>query len=191
MSTVTATPSKAALLASLPKTPKGKKESNTPVVQVPSDIEAVLREMQELRLAMADGKARLDMLSTQVAPVAETLRRQESVKAQAHLSSVSLMGIALWESQRKCTIPLTEEARLRPMFNGKFDDFFKQKTVVTVDVDKMSDEALALLVRDGAASEVTVLKPTEALYAARSTDPNTAALCDAATIQPTSFLKWS
>ena len=190
MSNTTKVSNKLDILASLPTTQKDKAGSKAPVISIDSALEAKLKEIGELKTVMKDAEGHLALLTADVMPAVEQMRRAMCVRDQKHLSSISLAGVAMLIVQNKYSaLPVTEEDRLRSVFVN-FDECFTRKTTLTVDVEKISPEALGLLVRDGAATVAMVLKPTESLHAARSTDPDVGARCDAAGLRPVSYLKF-
>ena len=190
MGSTTAVSNKLDILASLPETQKDKGGSKSPVVSIDADLEAKLKEIGELKTAMKDAEGQLALLMSEALPVAEQMRRAMCVRDQKHLTSISLAGVAMLVVQNKYSaIPLSEEDRLRGVF-GNFDECFQRKVTLTVDVEKLSAETVARLVQDGAATKCEILKPTEFLHAARSTDPNMGALCDSSGLRPVSFLKF-
>jgi hypothetical protein len=193
METMTAAPSvadKLAALAAIPEKVTDKGGSKVPVVAITPELDAKLKEIAALKATMKDAEGYLSLLVADVMPQCEQLRRELSIKEQRHLTAISLGGGTVLVSQNKyASLPLTEEERLRRTFNGKFLEYFQRKVVLTVDVEKISGEALALLVRDGAAMKTETIKPTESLHFARSTDSNVAALCDGFGLKPVSFLK--
>jgi hypothetical protein len=189
--TVAAVGNKLDLLDAVPDTEKSKSGSKSPVVFIDAALEAKLTEIRELKTALKDAEGHLALLFADVLPVAEKLRRDLCVKEQKHLSSISLGGTVVFVIQNKYAgMPMSEESRLRAIFNGAFESYFARKVTLTVDVDKLSAETVARLVQDGAATKCEVLKPTDVFHASRSTDPGVAMLADNAGLKPVTFLKF-
>ena len=188
--TAVGTTKKPDVFDAIPEAPKGKSGSKTPVVAIPAEIEAKLKEREDIVKAIEDAKAYLDVLDAALKPPCEKLRRELSQQQGRHISAISLNGLKLYECQYKYSgVPLTEEDALRKMFNGRFDEWFKKDTALKVNADKcralaesepVVAQALQLLVSKGALLKTSVLKPTETLHFARSTDPNTGLLMDSA-----------
>ena len=201
-STATAVSKKVDVFDAIPEAPKGKSGSKTPVVDISAEMEAKLKERADLAKAIDDAGEYLKAIDAALKPECEKMRRDLSTQQSRHVSSISLGGLKLYECQNKYSgVPLSEEAALRKMFNGSFDEWFATKTQLKVDADKFRElaesepavaEALQLLISKGAVLATRVLKPTEKLHFARSTDPSVGLLMDAAAkeysgLKPTMF----
>jgi hypothetical protein len=191
MGTATAVGNKLDILNAVPNKAAEKSSSKVPVVAITAALESKLKEIAELKEAMKDAEGHKTLLEAEIMPQVEKLRRDLSIREKKHLPSISLAGIANWTCQNKYSmIDLLETERLQQMFNGKFSEYIKTETKLDVDVEKISVEALTLLMRDGAVTRKSFLKPTEIFHAARSTDANVAALADSFGLRPVSFLKF-
>jgi len=189
MSTATAD-NKLAILAGVPDVQKEKGGSKVPVVAIDKALEDKLKEIGAIKSAMKDAEGHLNLLTGEIMPVVEQMRRDLSIRERKHMTSISLAGVSTFVCQNKYSaIPESEVPRFKATFNGKFEEYFKLDTKLDVDLSKVSDEALQLLVRDGAVKKSVVMKPTEVFHTARSLDPNVAALADNAGLKPVSFLK--
>jgi hypothetical protein len=190
---LTAVPSVADKLAMLEKIPEKQTDkggSKVPIVAISAELDAALKEIAQLKAVMKDAEGYLALKVAEVMPEAERLRRELSIREQRHLTAISLGGGTNLICQNKYPcIGDSERERLQKMFNGRFQELFKTETVLSVDVNKLSEDTIQLLLRDGAAERKTFLKPTEVFHFARSTDSNIAALADRAGIKPVSFLK--
>jgi hypothetical protein len=199
MSTTTCNTPSVDIFAAIQNQTKEKSSSKVPVVAIAPELETKLRELMALKSALKDAEGHRDLLIAEVIPTCEQLRRDLSVEYQRHLTSISLQGVSTLICQNKYTaIPISEEPRLRQIFNGKFNEFFLRKTDLAVDVEKLRAlaetepaiaEAVALLAKHEVLAKNVTLKPTEVFHTARSVDSNIAALADSAGLKPTTFIK--
>lgn len=188
---ITTAGNKLDILNAVPNKVTEKSSSKVPVVGITSALEAKLKEIAALKEALKDAEGHKTLLEAEIMPQVERLRRDLSIKEQKHMTSISLAGVSTYICQNKYSaIPLSEEERLRSAFKDSFEIYFQRKVVITVDVEKISAEALTLLVRDGAAMKTETLKPTESLHFARSTDSQIGNLSDSIGLRPVSFLKF-
>lgn len=204
MTTTQAAQNGFALLAAATKK-KAVAKQESAVVQIP-EARALFNDLLQAKQDLKDAQARAKMLSHDAAAVCEPKRVELSRAQKKALSSINL-GDLLYISQnrysaikdRSDAVPdedsdsetrtlEEQEAALRELFGEDFDSFFISVFKLEVDVNKITSEQAAQLAEMDPKGE-RMLKPTEALHAARTLDEGVREKCEAAHIHPVAFLK--
>jgi len=154
-----------------------KSKSTTPQIDRP-DLEEAIKKWEEGKKMEKDGKAMRVQAEGVILPEAEEERLRISVTDGKHHSSVRVNGKVTISTQNKYSPIGTEhEETIRKVVGDKFEEFFKEKTNVSLKPSLLSDEEAMGKIVEAVGEENFMrffevkqsLTPTQAFHEQRST----------------------